>query len=97
MTGNSEASAKLGGAVVRWHRALEPEVAADSERSSLRSSSRQTFDLDQIPPLLRRRISDATQSLEEVREAVQARWRRGLAKRRADHRGADDSPQRLTV
>jgi hypothetical protein len=58
-------------AIIRWHRALEPEVAADSERSPRRSASRRRFDLDQIPPQLRGRIADAIARLERVREAVQ--------------------------
>jgi hypothetical protein len=62
---------QLATGIVRWYRALEPEVAADSERSSRRSASRQPFDLDQIPPALRRRIGDAIGGLERVREAVQ--------------------------
>jgi hypothetical protein len=62
---------RLMTAIIRWYRALEPEVAADSEGSSRRSGSRRLFDLDQIPPELRRRITDAIERLERVREAVQ--------------------------
>jgi len=72
---------RLMTAIIRWYRALEPEVAADSERLSPRSASRRTFDLDQIPRQLRRRITDAIQSLEEVREAVQGAMRTGVGQR----------------
>jgi len=62
---------RLMTAIIRWYRALEPEVAADSERSSRRSAGPRRFDLDQLPPQLRRRITDAIERLERVREAVQ--------------------------
>jgi len=70
---------RLATAIVRWYHALEPEVAADSERSSQRSASQQLFDLDQIPPPLRRRISDAVQSLEEARAVVQGALEIGVS------------------
>jgi hypothetical protein len=74
-------------AIIRWYRALEPEAAADSERSSRRSASGRLFDLDQLPRQLRPRITDAIERLERVREAVRARWRRGLARHRPKQRG----------
>jgi hypothetical protein len=57
--------------IIRWYRDQEPEVAADSERSARRSASGRHFDLDQIPPQLRGRITDAVERLERVRETVQ--------------------------
>ncbi len=57
--------------LVRWYRSMEPEMAADSERLRPQSASRKTFDLDQIPPLLRHRIGDAIERLQKVRESVQ--------------------------
>jgi hypothetical protein len=69
---------RLVTSIVRWYRALETEVPADSERTASRAASRKTFDLDQIPPLLRHRISDAIHSLEEVRQAVQGAMEAGV-------------------
>jgi hypothetical protein len=57
--------------IIRWYRALEPEVGADTERSSRRFASRRLFDSDQLPPQLRIRITEAVERLERVREAVQ--------------------------
>jgi hypothetical protein len=69
---------RLMTAIIRWYRALEPEVAADFERSSRRSASRRLFDLDQLPRQLRRRITGAIERLERVREAVQGAMETGV-------------------
>jgi hypothetical protein len=73
--------ARLMTAIIRWYRALEPEVAADSERSSRRSASGRLFDSDQIPQQLRGRITDAIERLERVREAVQGAMEAGVGQR----------------
>jgi hypothetical protein len=68
-------------AIIRWYRALEPEVAADSERSSRRSASGRLFDLDQIPQQLRGRLTDVIERLERVREAVQGAMEVGVGEK----------------
>jgi hypothetical protein len=68
---------QLATGIVRWYRALEP-AAAESERPSPRSASRRLFDLEQIPPALRRRIGKAVEGLEGVREAVQRSMEAGV-------------------
>ena len=75
---------RLATGIVHWYRALEPEEPADSERSS------GLFDLDQIPPQLRRRITDAVESSREFGKRSRGRWRRGLAKR-PDQQGGEVS------
>jgi hypothetical protein len=69
--------------IIRWYRALQPEMAVDTERSS------RPFDLDQIPPQLRRRITDAVERLERVREVVQGAMDAGIGEetRPATRRG----------
>jgi hypothetical protein len=69
---------RLMTAIVRWYRALEPEAVADSERASGRSASRRLFNLDQFPPQLRSRITDAIERLERVRTAVQDAMQAGV-------------------
>jgi len=60
--------------IVRWYRSLEhqvPEATPESTRRGSRSASRKAFDIEGIPPVLRRRIADAIDELEELRQAVQ--------------------------
>ena len=62
--------------VLHWYHGLESatssEVATHSQnRPSSRTSTVESFGIDQLPPPLRRRIADTMGDLERLREAVQ--------------------------
>jgi len=60
--------------IVRWYQSLEnqgPEATPESTRRGSRSASRKTFDIEGIPPVLRRRIGETVRDLEGLRHAVQ--------------------------